>query len=276
MRTSSTPGSACSLAAARAAIRLSNVAGRAADETSIELAALRAARTFGESVARGLPLVRGVPAFVRSAAGIARLGIVTRAPRRDVELILSFSGLADSFECVVAAEDYSGPEPACDPFHIAFARMSEGRAVRVGGNIALVASLNAVARARGPPSPARGGHRLADARIRRRGLRALSRRRDRTRCAAPRNRGGDAMNAPAAAPGFENAALFSSVEEEYAALRGGAGVVDRSARLRLLVGGTQAAETITGLVTNDVGALRPGAGLYAAALTAKGKGSLRT
>lgn len=79
------------------------------------------------------------------------------------------------------------------------------------------------------------------------------------------------MNAPAAAPGFENAALFSSVEEEYAALRGGAGVVDRSARLRLLVGGTQAAETITGLVTNDVGALRPGAGLYAAALTAKGK-----
>jgi beta-phosphoglucomutase len=135
-------------AAARAAIRLSNIAGRAADETSIELAALRAARAFGESTARGLPLVRGVPAFVRSAAGIARLGIVTRAPRRDVELILSFSGLADSFECIVAAEDYTGPEPASDPFHIAFSRMSEGRPVRIGGNIALVASLNAVAAAR--------------------------------------------------------------------------------------------------------------------------------
>jgi folate-binding protein YgfZ len=73
------------------------------------------------------------------------------------------------------------------------------------------------------------------------------------------------------APGFENAALFTSVEEEYAALRAGAGIVDRSARLRMLVGGAQAAETITGLVTNDVGALRPGAGQYAAALTAKGK-----
>ncbi|HXD22449.1 MAG TPA: glycine cleavage T C-terminal barrel domain-containing protein [Gemmatimonadaceae bacterium] len=74
-----------------------------------------------------------------------------------------------------------------------------------------------------------------------------------------------------AAPGFESAALFTSVEEEYAALRGGAGIVDRSARLRLLVGGAQAQETITGLVTNDVAALRPGAGQYAAALTAKGK-----
>ncbi|MFI5231036.1 MAG: YgfZ/GcvT domain-containing protein [Gemmatimonadales bacterium] len=73
------------------------------------------------------------------------------------------------------------------------------------------------------------------------------------------------------APGFENAALFTSVEEEYAALRGGAGIVDRSARFRMLVGGTQAVETITGLVTNDVGALRPGAGQYAAALTSKGK-----
>lgn len=149
-------------AAARAAIRVSSVTSRAVDETSIELAALRAARAFGESAARGLPLARGIPAFVRSAAGIARLGIVTRAPRRDVELILSFSGLADSFECVVTAEDYTGPEPASDPFHVAFSRMSEGRAVRLGGNIALVASLNGVAAARaarfrpvvvGPVSP---------------------------------------------------------------------------------------------------------------------------
>lgn len=73
------------------------------------------------------------------------------------------------------------------------------------------------------------------------------------------------------APGFETAALFTSVEEEYAALRGGAGIIDRSARLRMLVGGAQAVETITGLVTSDVGALRAGAGQYAAALTAKGK-----
>ncbi len=149
-------------AAARAAIRVADVTGRAADETTIELAALRASRTFGESAARGLPLVIGATSFVQSAAGVARLGIVTRAPRRDVELVLSFSGIADAFEFMIAAEDYTGPEPASDPFEIAFARMADGRAVRNGGNIALVASLNGVAAARaarfhpivvGPVSP---------------------------------------------------------------------------------------------------------------------------
>jgi beta-phosphoglucomutase-like phosphatase (HAD superfamily) len=135
-------------AAARAAIRSANVSGRTADETTVELTALRASRAFGESVARGLPLARGAAALVRGAAGLARLGIVTRAPRRDVELVLSFSGLADSFECVVAAEDYGGPEPASDPFDIAIGRMARGRAVTIGEGIALVASLNAVAAAR--------------------------------------------------------------------------------------------------------------------------------
>lgn len=72
-------------------------------------------------------------------------------------------------------------------------------------------------------------------------------------------------------PGFESISLFTTVEDEYAALRGGAGLVDRSARLRMLLGGAQAAETLTGLVTNDVGALHVGAGQYAAALTPKGK-----
>lgn len=134
--------------AARAAIRVANVAGRVADETTVELAALRAGRAFGELVARGIPLAPGAAKFVRTAAGIARLGIVTRAPRRDVDLILSFSGLADSFECVVTAEDYGGQEPASDPYDIAIGRMAHGQAVTIGGNIALVASLNAVAAAR--------------------------------------------------------------------------------------------------------------------------------
>lgn len=135
-------------AAARAAIRAANVIGHAADETAIELAALRAARAFGESTARGLPLAQGAAEFVRAAAGVARLGIVTRAPRRDVDLVLSFSGLADSFECVVSAEDYTGAEPASEPFDTAIGRMARGQPVVLGGGIALVASLNAVAAAR--------------------------------------------------------------------------------------------------------------------------------
>jgi len=58
---------------------------------------------------------------------------------------------------------------------------------------------------------------------------------------------------------------------EYAALRSGALLFDRSDRVRFRFGGPRAAELLTGLVTNDVLSLSPGQGQYAAALTPKGK-----
>jgi folate-binding protein YgfZ len=57
----------------------------------------------------------------------------------------------------------------------------------------------------------------------------------------------------------------------YHALHDTAVVVDRSQRLRMRFSGAMAAETLNGLVTNDVSALTPGGGQYAVALTAKGK-----
>jgi len=64
---------------------------------------------------------------------------------------------------------------------------------------------------------------------------------------------------------------YGSVSAEYEALHTRAAVFDRSHRGRLRVKGPRAAEMVTGLVTNDVSALVPGQGCYAAALTAKGK-----
>jgi tRNA-modifying protein YgfZ len=58
---------------------------------------------------------------------------------------------------------------------------------------------------------------------------------------------------------------------EYSALHNGALFFDRSDRNRIRVSGQKAAELITGMVTNDVSAMTPGEGQYAAALTAKGK-----
>jgi folate-binding protein YgfZ len=58
---------------------------------------------------------------------------------------------------------------------------------------------------------------------------------------------------------------------EYALLREDAGVVDRGDRVRVRFDGAQAAATLTGLLTNDVLAVQPGHGQYAAALTPKGK-----
>jgi folate-binding protein YgfZ len=59
--------------------------------------------------------------------------------------------------------------------------------------------------------------------------------------------------------------------DDYALLREHVGLVDRSARAKLLVGGGEAAEFLQGQVTNDVEALTPGQGCYAALLTHKGK-----
>jgi aminomethyltransferase len=64
---------------------------------------------------------------------------------------------------------------------------------------------------------------------------------------------------------------YSSVAAEYEALRRRAIVVNRSHRARMRFTGAKVAEVLNGLVTNDVSALSPGQGQYAAALTAKGK-----
>src|SRR6266480_7463608 len=58
---------------------------------------------------------------------------------------------------------------------------------------------------------------------------------------------------------------------EYSALHNGAPFFDRSDRIRIRISGAKAAELVTGMVTNDVSALVPGEGQYAAALTPKGK-----
>jgi len=58
---------------------------------------------------------------------------------------------------------------------------------------------------------------------------------------------------------------------EYSALHNGALFFDRTDRMRMRVSGPKAAELVTGMVTNDVSALTPGEGQYAAALTPKGK-----
>ncbi|HSA57896.1 MAG TPA: glycine cleavage T C-terminal barrel domain-containing protein [Gemmatimonadaceae bacterium] len=71
--------------------------------------------------------------------------------------------------------------------------------------------------------------------------------------------------------GAPPAGAREAVEREYAALRSAAILVDRSARARATFSGPKSAEVLTGLFTNDVLALTPGDGQYAAALTAKGK-----
>ena len=57
----------------------------------------------------------------------------------------------------------------------------------------------------------------------------------------------------------------------YAALRHGAGLVDRSRTGRILLRGADRRSYLQGLLTNDIAALTPGTGCYAAMLTAQGR-----
>jgi folate-binding protein YgfZ len=67
------------------------------------------------------------------------------------------------------------------------------------------------------------------------------------------------------------------IERQLAVLTAGCGLLDRSERGRLALTGAGAREFLNGQVTNDVEALGPGDGCYAAFLTPKGKmlGDLR-
>jgi folate-binding protein YgfZ len=80
--------------------------------------------------------------------------------------------------------------------------------------------------------------------------------------------------APAASPAAPRRPVvldYGDPAAEYGALRVGALLVDHGERDLWIFQGAQARETLTGLVTNDVVALSPGHGAYAAALTPKGR-----
>ena len=63
----------------------------------------------------------------------------------------------------------------------------------------------------------------------------------------------------------------AEIDAQYRALREGAGLLDRSERTLIRVTGSEGAEFLQGQLTNDIEALEPGAGCYAALLDRKGR-----
>jgi folate-binding protein YgfZ len=65
--------------------------------------------------------------------------------------------------------------------------------------------------------------------------------------------------------------LKQDISSGYAALHSGAGLIDRSGAGRILLTGADRRSYLQGLLTNDIAALAPGTGCYAAMLTAQGR-----
>lgn len=120
--------------AARAALSLRDVT---ADETAIDLATVRAERHFSRSADGGLSLNVGARALVESMQGQTRLGIVSRASRRDIETTLSLAQLDYAFEFVISGDDPHLPKPSAEPYRASIERLARRRTVPVSAIVAL-------------------------------------------------------------------------------------------------------------------------------------------
>lgn len=99
------------------------------DETLVDLATLRAERQFASEIESGVSLVPGAVSLIESLHGQTRLGIVSRARRREIEPILVLAGIDHSFEFIIADDDPFPPKPAAACYVAALERLGRRRSV---------------------------------------------------------------------------------------------------------------------------------------------------
>jgi len=106
------------------------------DPVAAELTRLRAERAFAQRIGRGLLMQPGGLALVQALRTQARLALVTRASRRDVEFVLTLANLADAFTCLVTADDRVDGKPSPAPHLLALEKLSRTIHVVAGESLA--------------------------------------------------------------------------------------------------------------------------------------------
>lgn len=115
----------------RAAVRASFASEEApADETAIDLAVVRAEEAFVALLGSGATLVEGAAEGLAALHARGRLGVVTRATRREAALMLSLAELDWLFELVITSDDVPlSPKPSPGPYTRALARLARRRPI---------------------------------------------------------------------------------------------------------------------------------------------------
>lgn len=103
------------------------------DDTGLELLALRVDRAFSNHLGKGITLIDGAREALERLASRARLGIVTRASRRDVDFVLNLARMDEIFACVVGAEDAYPPKPDPAAYRLALRRLERQRPIGADG-----------------------------------------------------------------------------------------------------------------------------------------------
>ena len=119
------------------AVRLLGARCEFADETDLDLLALRAERAFTERVVSGVTLAEGARECIAALHGEVRLALVTRASRRVVDVALALGELEDAFECIVTADDTREAKPSPALHELALARLARRSAVSPESCLAL-------------------------------------------------------------------------------------------------------------------------------------------
>jgi beta-phosphoglucomutase len=99
-------------------------------------------------VGTSLRLVRGAAEFVREAGQQFRLGIVSGALRREIDHVLSQTGLADRFEVIVAADDVSRCKPDPASYLAAHDAFNRRRPIAIDACVVIEDSLHGLEAAR--------------------------------------------------------------------------------------------------------------------------------
>jgi beta-phosphoglucomutase-like phosphatase (HAD superfamily) len=118
------------------------------DPTALDLARVRAEKSFASRLGKGVMLPRHTRTALEKLSAVARLAVVTRASRREVEFVLSLSGLEGMFRPIVALEDSVAGKPARAPYDAALARVAELFPGQVLRGIAVEDSVRGVVAAR--------------------------------------------------------------------------------------------------------------------------------
>lgn len=108
------------------------------DDVLADLIALGAERIFARRVATGgAALCEGARDFIREASATARLAIVTRARRSEVDALLRLSTLDEFFSVTVTADDVLDAKPSSEGYRIALERLNRQRSLDIRTAIAL-------------------------------------------------------------------------------------------------------------------------------------------
>jgi beta-phosphoglucomutase-like phosphatase (HAD superfamily) len=93
------------------------------DDTALDLLVLRAERAYAAAIGRGFVLVEGARRTVERLAQDARVGVVSRLHRNELQQLISMAGMEDYMSVVIGAEDAYPHKPAAAPYRAALIRL---------------------------------------------------------------------------------------------------------------------------------------------------------